>query len=83
VFGRSVDRMRAFRVLLIATFRPEFGPPRIGQPHVTALTINRPTEREAGAMIDRVGGSKRLPAGTRQDIIERRSSRSPQACTHR
>src|SRR5262245_21303380 len=71
VFGRTVDRIRALHVLLIVTFRPEFAPPWIGQPHVTALTINRLTEREAGAMIDRVVGSKRLPAGTRQDIIER------------
>ena len=41
VFGRAVDRMRTLRVLLIVTFRPEFEPPWIGRPHVTALTINR------------------------------------------
>ena len=29
------------RVLLIVTFRPEFEPPWIGRPYVTALTINR------------------------------------------
>ena len=71
VFGRVVDRIRTLRVLLIVTFRPEFDPPWIGQPHVTALTINRLTEREIGAMIDRVVGNKRLPANIRQDIIER------------
>jgi predicted ATPase len=38
---------------------------------VTALTINRLTERDVSAMIDRVVGNKRLPAGIRQDIIER------------
>ena len=36
VFGRAVDRIRTLRVLLIVTFRPEFEPPWIGQPHVTA-----------------------------------------------
>jgi class 3 adenylate cyclase/predicted ATPase len=71
VFGRVVDRIRTLRVLLIVTFRLEFEPPWIGQPHVTALTINRLTEREIGAMIDRVIGNKLLPANIRQDIIER------------
>ena len=40
-FGRVVDRIRSLPVLLIVTFRPEFEPPWIGRPHVTALTINR------------------------------------------
>jgi class 3 adenylate cyclase/predicted ATPase len=71
VFSRAVDRIQAFRVLLIVTFRPEFNPPWIGRPHVTALTINRLTGREIGAMIDRVVGNKQLPANIRQDIIER------------
>ena len=71
VFGRVVDRIRSLRVLLIITFRPEFDPPWIGQPHVTALTINRLAEREIGTMIDRVVGNKRLPANIRHDIIER------------
>jgi predicted ATPase len=71
VFGRAVDRIRTLRVLLLVTFRPEFEPPWIGQPHVTALTINRLTEREVGAIIDRIVGNKPLPASIRQDIIER------------
>jgi class 3 adenylate cyclase len=71
VFGRIADLIRTRRALLIVTFRPEFDPPWIGQPHVTALTINRLTEREIGAMIDRVAGNKWLPANIRQHIIER------------
>src|SRR5262249_48337140 len=71
VFGRVVDRIATLRVVLIVTFRPDFDPPWIGQPHVTALTINRLTQREVGAMIDRVVGNKLLPASVRQDIIER------------
>jgi predicted ATPase len=71
VFGRAVDRIRTLCVLLIVTFRPEFEPPWIGQPHVTALTINRLTERDVGAMIDRLVGSTRLLAHIREDIIER------------
>src|SRR6516225_7372180 len=70
-FGRVVDRIRTLRVLLLVTFRPEFDAPWVGRPYVTALIINRLPEREAGAMIDRVVGNKRLPANIRQDIIER------------
>ena len=71
VLGRVVERIATLRVLLIVTFRPEFEPPWIGRPHVTALTINRLAQREVGAMIDRVIGNKPLPASIRQDIIER------------
>jgi predicted ATPase len=70
-FGRAVDRIATLPVLLIVTFRPEFEPLWIGQPHVTALTLNRLTRREVDAMIDRVIGNKQLPANIRQDILER------------
>jgi predicted ATPase len=69
--GRTVDRIRTLGALLIVTYRPEFEPPWIGQPHVTALTINRFGEREIAALIDGVTGNKPLPANVRQDIIER------------
>jgi predicted ATPase len=69
--GRTVDRLRTFGVLLIVTYRPEFEPPWIGRPYVTALTLNRLGEREITAMIDRVTGNKALPESIRQDIIER------------
>jgi class 3 adenylate cyclase/tetratricopeptide (TPR) repeat protein len=71
LFGRVVDRIPSLRVLLIVTFRPEFEPPWIGQPHVMAMTINRLTQRDVGAMIDGVVGNKLLPPSIRQDIIER------------
>ena len=70
-FDRVVDRIRTHRVLLLVTFRPEFDAPWVGRPYVTALFINRLTERDAGAMIDRIVGNKRLPANIHQDIIER------------
>jgi class 3 adenylate cyclase/tRNA A37 threonylcarbamoyladenosine biosynthesis protein TsaE len=70
-FGRIVDRIASLRVLMIVTFRPEFEAPWVGQPHVTALTINRLSERDISAMIDRVVGDKLLPANIRKDIIER------------
>ena len=69
--GRTVDRLRTLGVLLILTYRPEFEPPWIGRPYVTALNLNRLGEREIAAMIDRVTGNKALPESIRQDIIER------------
>ena len=38
---------------------------------MTALTLNRLSEREVSAMIDRVVGNKHLAANVKQDIIER------------
>src|SRR5262245_15732379 len=69
--GRLADQIAALRVLLVVTFRPEFDPPWIGQPHVTALTINRLGRREVGVMIDQVADDKPLPTSIREDIIER------------
>jgi class 3 adenylate cyclase/predicted ATPase len=69
--GRTVDSIRALGVLLIVTYRPEFEPQWVGQPHVTTLTVNRLGHREIAAMIDRVTGNKPLLAHIRQDIVER------------
>ena len=67
--GRWIG-LQPFAVLLI-TFRPDFEPPWVGQPHVTTLTINRLTRREVEAMIERVVASRPLSADIRQNIIER------------
>jgi len=69
--GKVVDRLRTLRVLLIVTFRPEFDPPWIGRPYVTALTVNRLAQRDVEAMIDGVVGNELILASIRQDIIER------------
>jgi predicted ATPase len=71
VLGRTVDRLKTLGVLLIVTYRPEFNPPWIGLPHVTAVTVNRLGQREIAAMIDRVAGNKALTANIIDDIIER------------
>jgi predicted ATPase len=70
-FGRVVDGITNLSVLLLITFRPEFAPAWIGQPHVTALTLSRLPKREIDALIDGVVGNKLLPVSIRQDIIER------------
>jgi class 3 adenylate cyclase/predicted ATPase len=69
--SRAVDRIATLRVLLIVTFRPEFNAPWIGQSHVTALTLNRLTQREVETMIDHLVGNKPLPLTIRRDVVER------------
>jgi class 3 adenylate cyclase/tetratricopeptide (TPR) repeat protein len=69
--SRAVEQIRTLRVLLIVTFRPEFEAPWIGQAHVTALTLNRLTDREIESIIDGLFGNKVLQTGVRQNIIER------------
>ena len=71
MLDRTVNRIKSLRVLFIVTFRPEFEPTWIGQPHVTTLTINRLTRREMDTMIDNVAGERTIPTNIRQDIIER------------
>ena len=69
--GRAVDRIKSLRVLLLVTHRPEFQPPWLGQPHATAITVNRLARREVAALIDRVTGNRPLPASVIEDIVER------------
>ena len=70
-FGRAVDRIKTLPVLLIATFRPEFNAPWVGQPHVTNLTLNRLGERDAATIIERLVGNKELPTDVMAEIVER------------
>ena len=53
------------------TFRPEFEPPWTGQPHVTALTLDRLGRREAAVLVRRITGDAALPDGLVAEIVER------------
>ena len=64
----EIDRLKA---LLIVTYRPEFAPPWIGGPYVSALTLNRLPRREIGEMVARIVGDKRCLEEVCRDIIER------------
>ena len=41
LLGRTVERLKTLRVLLVITYRPEFEPPWVGRPYVAALNLNR------------------------------------------
>jgi hypothetical protein len=59
--SRILERIVSLRVLLVVTFRPEFGAPWIGLPHVAAVTINRLGRGDIDAIIVRIVGNMFLP----------------------
>ena len=59
-------------VLLVATFRPEFQPPWMGQPHVTVMALNRLGRGDGAAMVERLAGNAALlPPDVIAEIVER------------
>ena len=65
-----VERVARLPVLLLSTFRPEFVPPWVGQPHVTALLLSRLGRREGAVLVRRVAGGSLLDALV-DEIVER------------
>jgi len=71
LFARAVDLAASHRLLILVTFRPEFSPPLIRRPHVSELTLHRLAPCDINFLIEEIVGNRSLPAGIRQDIIER------------
>jgi predicted ATPase/class 3 adenylate cyclase len=67
----TVERVRNLPVLLVVTFRPEFQPPRIGQPQVTMLVLNRLNRRDRTALVEQIAGGKPLPDEIVSQIADR------------
>jgi class 3 adenylate cyclase/predicted ATPase len=67
----AVERVSRLPVLLIITFRSEFQPPWIGQPHVTLLALNRLDRRDRTALVAQIAGGKTLPDEVVAQIVER------------
>jgi class 3 adenylate cyclase/predicted ATPase len=69
LFGLIIDRLQRLPVLLLITFRPEFTPPWPGYAHVTSLTLSRLGQHQGAAMVERLTGTKSLPAEVLQQIL--------------
>ena len=67
----AVERAARLPVLLLVTFRPGFQPSWTGQPHVTALALNRLGPREGAALVRRVAGGAALPDELVAEIVAR------------
>jgi len=57
------------RALVVLTYRPEFKPPWLGQPNVTALSLGRLDPEQTEAVATRVAGGKALPSEIVAQIV--------------
>ena len=58
-------------LLLVITFRPEFRHAWSGQPHVSVLSLNRLSDREGTALVERLAGESGLSRDIVNEIVER------------
>ena len=68
-----VERVRPLPVLALFTSRPEFEPPWIGLPHVSALPIGPLDPDDVQRVVSRVTGDRDLPAEVMQQIVAKTS----------
>ncbi|MEH2543250.1 MULTISPECIES: adenylate/guanylate cyclase domain-containing protein [unclassified Bradyrhizobium] len=66
-----VDRISGLRVLLIATFRPEFALPWGNRRHVDLLSLGRLPPEQCAKMIGHLTGGKALPKEIADQILDR------------
>ncbi len=67
--NRFIEAVKTAPVLLLITFRPEFIPPWLDQPHVTMIQLDRLGRDKVSAMIRDVAGGKELPTEVFEPII--------------
>jgi class 3 adenylate cyclase/tetratricopeptide (TPR) repeat protein len=68
----TVEQIEHTRVLLIATFRPEFQVPWADQPHVTTVSLRRLARDESGELVrGLLGNAAVLPGEVVDEIVER------------
>jgi class 3 adenylate cyclase len=68
----TVERIAALPVLLVATHRPEFQPPWVGQSQVTVIALNRLGRNEGATLVHRLAGNLgALPPDIVDEIVER------------
>ena len=66
LLGDTIGRIAEARVLMVATFRPEFVPPWSGHGHLTMHSLNRFGRRHAAKLAMQVADGKPLP----EDVID-------------
>lgn len=71
LLDRAIERAPNWCVLLLATFRPEFQPPWVGQPHLTMLTLARLDRHDTTVMVEKIADHNTLPGDIVEEIAER------------
>src|SRR5215470_4159896 len=68
----TVEKVTGLPVLLVATYRPEFQPPWVGQSQVTVVALNRLGRNEGAILVHRLAGNLgALPPHIVDEIVER------------
>ena len=72
VLDLAVEKITGLPVLLVATHRPEFQPPWVGQSQVTVIALNRLGRSEGAMLVHRLAGNLgALPRDVVDEIVER------------
>jgi class 3 adenylate cyclase/tetratricopeptide (TPR) repeat protein len=69
LLDRILARVASLPVLLASTFRPEFEPVWVGEPHVTMLPLSRLGRRDSAVLIAGITGDKALPDAVVEQIL--------------
>ena len=67
----TIDRIRSLPILVVVTFRHEFIPPWPGQTHITPLSLNRLSRRQAALVVEQVAGGRHMPQEVLDQILAR------------
>jgi DNA-binding winged helix-turn-helix (wHTH) protein/tetratricopeptide (TPR) repeat protein len=71
VLSLMIERLRASPVLVLATLRPDFPPPWVGQPNVTVISLSRLGRQEGESLVLAVAGDKYISPEVVAAIAER------------
>jgi class 3 adenylate cyclase/predicted ATPase len=72
VLDLTIERITDLPVLLVATYRPEFQPPWVGQSQVTVIALNRLGRNEGATLVHRLASNLGgLPPDVVDEIVER------------
>jgi predicted ATPase len=71
LFSRIIASIKAAQVFVLMSFRPEFFPQWLNEPHVTMLRLDRLGREQIEAMISDVAGQRALPSEMYAQIISK------------
>src|SRR5262249_43437497 len=71
LLNRCIASIKTARVFVLISFRPEFFPHWLDESHVTMLRLDRLAREQIGVIAFDVGGSKELPRGLHEEIINK------------
>jgi class 3 adenylate cyclase/predicted ATPase len=69
LLGRCIASIKTARVFILCSFRPEFFPRWLDEPHVTMLHLDRLSREQIESIIFDAAGHKPLPGGLYEQII--------------